>query len=107
MPLNEVQVKFVNEAIRPVVETLIKVESQLSSFVLDFDNQQNPIPTDGTVLDDGAGGAAPRADAPQVTGANATQFREFANNMATQINGAALADLIKLAVRPVSVIIRD
>lgn len=42
MPLNPVQVKFVNEAVRPMVERVIFFRSQLDAFVQDFDNQQTP-----------------------------------------------------------------
>jgi len=108
MPLNEVQVKFVNEAARPLIEELVRIKMTiLDPFVVDFDNQQDPLPTDATILDDGNGGEAPRTDAPKLTGANVTALRNFANNMANQISDVDLAAMVELAVRPVAQIIRN
>jgi len=106
MPLSTVQVKFVNEAARPTIEQLIAMRYTLDAFVLDFDNQQDPIPTDATVLDDDSSGTSPRTGAPELTGANVQSLRNFAANMRDQINGPALNALVALAVRPVSTIIR-
>jgi hypothetical protein len=107
MALDPVQVAFVNESVRPTIEKLIQFRYALDAFVLDFDNQQNPLPTDATVLDDNATGTAPRTDAPQIAGSEATQLRNFAANMRDQISSVALDSLVELAVRPVAVIIRD
>lgn len=107
MPLNPVQVKFVNEVVRPMTERIILFRSQLDAFVLDFDNQQTPLPTSATALDDNADGTAPRADAPQLTGAQCTQLRNFAIGMRDQISGTALNTLIQVAVRDIENILRQ
>lgn len=107
MALNQVQVKFVNEAVRPMIEKLILFRSQLDAFVLDFDNQQTALPTNATVLDDNADGSAPRADAPQIQGTHVSQLRTFCLNMRDQISGAALNTLVQLAVRDVDTILRS
>src|SRR5687768_392321 len=104
MALSEVQVKFVNEVVRPMIERVIlfrsqldafvldKIErvilfrSQLDAFVLDFDNQQTPVPTNATVMDDNSSGTAPRTDAPQLTGAQITSLRNFCAGMRDQIS---------------------
>jgi hypothetical protein len=106
MALNQTQVKFVNEAIRPMVEELILFKSKLDAFVLDFDNQQTPLPTNATVLDDNDAGTAPRIDAPQITGAQATSLRTFCFNMSAQITPASLAALVNVSARPVEHILR-
>ena len=107
MPLTQVQVKFVTEAVRPMVEKLILFRSQLDAFVLDFDNPQTPLPTNGTVLDDNATGDAPRPDAPQLTGAQVTALRNFAAGMRDQISGTSLNTLVTVAVRSVEQILRN
>lgn len=107
MALNPVQVKFINEAVRPTIEKLILFRSQLDAFVLDFDNQQTALPTNGTVLDDNQDGTAPRTDAPQLTGAQVSQLRTFCANMRDQISGTALNTLVALSVRPVETILRS
>lgn len=105
--LNEVQVKFVNETVRPMIEDLIAMRYRLEAFVLDFDNQQTPIVSDAQVLNDGAGGVTNRSDAPTLTGTNITQLRTFANNMLGQLSGASLNALIALAVRDVNTIVKS
>jgi hypothetical protein len=107
MPLNPVQVKYVNEVIRPMVENLIRFRSELDAFVLDFDNQQDPLPTDAVPLDDNADGSAPRTDAPEITGAQCTQLRNFALGMRDQITPATLNTLINVSVRPLEQILRS
>jgi hypothetical protein len=107
MALNQVQVKFVNEAIRPMIEKLIRFRSELDALVVDFDNQQTPLPTDGTVLTDNTDGSAPRADAPQITGAQATALRTFCAGMRDQINASAHNILVQLSVRSVEQILRN
>lgn len=103
--LNEVQVKFVNEAVRPFIEYLISVRYRLDTFVKDVDNQQSAIASNTEVLNDGDG-LNPRSDAPALTGQNIAQLRNFANNMLGQIDDVALAALIKLAVRDLNTIVK-
>lgn len=106
MALTPVQVTFVNDVVRPMVEKLILFRSQLDAFVLDFDNQQSPIPTNASVLDDNNTGTAPRTDAPNITGAQANSLRGFCANMRDQISGVALNTLISVAVRDIEAILR-
>ena len=107
MALNPVQVAFVNETCRPLIEKLIKARYELDAFVLDFDNQQTPLPTAATDLDDNSNGTAPRTDAPTLQGDQMTQLRNFAANMRDQISSVALDSLVALSVRPVAAIIRE
>lgn len=103
--LDPVQRAYINEVARPMIENLIRFRYQLDAFVLDTDNQQNPIPNISDVLNDNDSGTAPRSDAPQITGANITQLRNFAASMRDQISQTALTALVKLAVRDVQTII--
>jgi hypothetical protein len=106
MALTPVQVGFVTEAVRPTVEMLILFRSRLDAFILDFDNQQTPLPTNATVLDDNVSGTAPRTDAPQLTGAQVTALRTFCGNMKGQLSDANLATLVSVSVRSVETILR-
>lgn len=107
MPLNQVQVAFVRDVIRPMVEKLIRFRSELDAFVLDFDNQQTALPTNATVLEDNADGLTPRADAPNITGAQATSLRNFCLGMRDQITPANLNTLINVSARSVETILRS
>lgn len=104
MALNLVQVEFVGVA-RRMVERLIKTRYMLDAFVLDFDNQQTPLPTTPAALEDNPTGSAARVDAPNLTGAQVTQLRTFCANMRDQISGAALNTLVNVAVRDIQTII--
>jgi hypothetical protein len=106
MALTPVQVNFVNQAVRPTIEQLILFRSRLDAFILDFDNQQVPLPTNATVLDDNDTGTAPRADAPQLTGAQVSALRTFCFNMKGQLSDANLATLVSVSVRSVETILR-
>jgi hypothetical protein len=106
MALNPVQVKFVNEVVRPMVERLILFRSELDAFVLDFDNQQTALPTTAVALDDNAAGTAPRTDAPAITGAQATSLRTFCVSMRDQITPASLNTLVNVSARSVEQILR-
>jgi hypothetical protein len=107
MALNQNQVRFVNDVVRPMVEQLILLRSKLDAFVLDFDNQQTPLPTNSVVLDDNETGTAPRTDAPTITGAQCTQLRTFCVGMRDQITGTSLNTLTQLSVRSVEQILRN
>ena len=107
MALNPVQVKFVNETVRPMVENIIRFRSEMDAFVLDFDNQQNPLPTNAAALDDNSDGTAPRTDAPNLTGAQCTQLRNFCVGMRDQVSATALNTLINVAVRSLESILRE
>jgi len=104
MPLNQVQVAFVQEAVRPMIEQIILFRSRLDAFVLDFDNQQTPLPTTAAVLDDD--GAAPRSDAPTLTGTQVSALRGFCANMRDQVTAGQLNTLISTAVRSMEDILR-
>lgn len=107
MALNQVQVTFVNEVVRPHIERLIRLSSELDAFIADYANQQTPLPTDGTVLTDNADGTAARADAPQLTGAMVANLNTFSVNMRANISEAAYNALVAAAVRPVETILRN
>ncbi len=105
MPLNLTQVSFVRTS-RQMIERLIKMRFELDAYVLDFDHQQVPLPTDAVALDDNSTGTVPRDDAPELTGAKVQSMRNFAAGMRDQINDVALASLVELAVRDVDTIVR-
>ena len=109
MPLNQVQIDFVNEAARPHLETFIRAVHELDTFVADYDALQgtaDSIPEDATVLDDGDGGTAPRADAPTLTGADLKNLRDFSANASAVLTAPANAALIARMVRPLAVVLR-
>lgn len=106
MALNPVQVQFVRVA-RQVVERVILFRSQMDAFVLDYDNQQSPLPTTAAVLDDNDAGTAPRSDAPQLTGQQVQQLRNFCAGMRDQVTAANLNTLISVAVNDLESILRN
>jgi hypothetical protein len=103
--LTPVQVKFVNEAVRPTLERLIRADTALRNYVDDFDNQQTPILTNGNDLGDDAAGTAPRTDAPVLTGTLISQLRTFAN--ARLLSTAERNAIIALLVRDLDTVTRD
>lgn len=105
MALNLVQVQFVGVA-RQMVEKIIRFRSELDAFVLDYDNQQVPLPTTAAALEDNDSGVAPRADAPNLSGAQVQSLRGFCLGMRDQITPATLNTLISVAARPVEAILR-
>lgn len=107
MALNPQQVKFTNEVVRPMIEKLIRFRSELDAFVVDYANQQTPLPTTAVNLDDNESGTAPRADAPTILGSQVVSLNTFCTNMRDQISGTALNTLVQLSVRPVENILRD
>ena len=107
MPLNTVQQDFVNGAARPHMETLVRVLHELDSFVADYDALQSTgdaLPTDATVLDDA--GNAPRDDAPNLTGADLQNLRDFSANMSAIVGTVAKQTLIARMVRPLAAVLR-
>lgn len=107
MPLNPVQVRFVTDVCRPMIERIIYFRSQLDAFVLAFDNQQNPLPGTGVSLEDATGGTTPRVDVPTLTGAQTTALRNFCLTMRDQITPASLNTLINVSARDLESILRD
>ena len=105
--LNEVQRRYTNEVVRPMIESLIRFRYELDAFVLEADNQQYPIANVAEDLNDGDNGTIPRSDAPVLKANNITQLRNFASGMRDQINVASLNALVALAVRDVQNIVRS
>lgn len=106
MALNQVQVKLVNEVVRPWIEQVIRMTSQMDAFLLDMNNQQVPLPTTAVNLDDNADGTAPRADAPVLTGQMVENLRLFTTTMRGAVSAQALQQLVSASVRPVEQILR-
>ena len=104
--LNETQVAYVNETVRPMVERIVRIYSQLDAFVLESGNQQSPIANTADQLADSNGTLA-RTDAPALTGQNVAQLATFVGNMRDQINGVALDSLIALMVRDYETVVRS
>lgn len=102
MPLNPVQDKFVQEAARPHMETLIRILHELDTFIADYDALQgtsDALPEDATVLDDG------RVDAPALSGLNIKQLRDFSATMSADVSAVAKDVLISKMVRPLSMVL--
>ena len=107
MALNPVQVAFVREVVRPLVERIILHCNQLDAFIADYDNQQTPIPNSGsTPLDDNNDGTAPRIDAPQLTGDQIGALRTFVGNMRAAVSAGSYNALVSVSVRSVEAILR-
>jgi hypothetical protein len=107
MPLNQVQQDFVNQAARQHMETVVRSLHELDTFVADYDSLQagvDALPEDATVLDDA--GAAPRTDAPELTGANVKALRDFSANMSAIVGASAKQTLIGKMVRSLGVVLR-
>lgn len=107
MALAPQQVAFTNDVVRPMIEKLIRFRSELDAFVLDYANQQTPLPTNAVNLDDNSTGTAPRSDAPTLQGTHVANLNTFCTNMRDTISGAALNTLVQLSVRPVETILRN
>lgn len=108
MALNQVQVKFINEAARVHMESIVKALHTLDTFVADYDALQataDALPEDATVMDDNTTGTAPRADAPQLTGLNVKQLRDFSASMSAVVNAAAKQVLVGKMVRPLGTVL--
>lgn len=99
MPLNPIQVDNVGTC-RKFLELLIHADNEFETFVAWFDAIQlgdNAFTIDATVLDDATGGAAPRTDAPEITGQNLQALRDIANNMKTQLDAQRNTLIAKMA----------
>lgn len=107
MPLNTVQTSHINGAARPMLETLIKIAHDLDTFVADHDAIQassDALPTTSAVLDDA--GDAPRDDAPNLTGADLQNLRDFSANMSAVLTDPAKQILIGKMVRPLNTVLK-
>lgn len=103
MPLTQVQNSFVNEAVRPHMETIVRILHELDTFVADYDAMQaspDALIEDATVLDDG------RPDAPALTGANLKSLRDFSANMSAVVTPAAKEVLVGKMVRSLAVVLK-
>lgn len=109
MPLNPVQVDFINQAARQHMETVVRILHELDIFAADYDALQggvDALPEDGTVLDDAEGGAGPRADAPELTGLVLKQLRDFSASMSAVVTPTAKDTLISRMVRSLGVVLK-
>lgn len=107
MALNKVQQDFINNAARPHMEEMIRMVHVLDTYIADYDALQasgDALPTNATVLDDA--GAAPRDDAPQLTGEDLTNMRNFSNNMSLVVGAVAKETLIGKMVRNLNSVLR-
>ena len=107
MALNQVQQDFVNNAARPHLEVMIRIIHQLDTFIADYDAIQatgDALPTDTTILDDA--GAAPRDDAPNLTGTDLANMKTFSANMSAVVGATAKNVLIGKMVRELSSVLR-
>lgn len=107
MPLNQVQADFVNDAARPHMEEIVKALHVLDTFVADYDALQataDALPIDATVLDDAL--TVPRDDAPQLTGADLQNLRDFSANMSAVVGTVAKQTLIGKMVRTLNTVLK-
>ena len=105
--LDPVQVAFMNETVRPTLESLVRFKFQIDTFILDYDNQQNAIATTATDLGDGVDGTAPRVGAPVWTGTRLAQFRTLSGSMADALDGTTLDVMIELLVIALKNVVSD
>ena len=103
--LDPVQVAFINETVRPMLDALVKFKFRVDAFVLDYDNQQNAIATTADDLGDDPSGTAPRIGAPAWTGTRLGQFRRLGGDMADALDGVTLNVMIELMVRDLNNVI--
>lgn len=106
---NEVQRNFVNEAVYPQLERMIRIVHQLDAFVLDYNAIQasaDALPTDATVIntkDD----VTPRSDVANITGADIATLATICSNMSAQLGTAAKQALVGKMVRDLNTVIRN
>lgn len=90
------------------MEEIIRAKHVLDTFVADYDALQataDALATDTTVLNDDTD-TTPRADAPQLTGADLQNLRDFSANMSAVIGAAAEQVLIGKMVRPLATVLK-
>lgn len=107
MALNQVQQDFVNNAARPHMEVMIRILHELDTFISDYDALQasaDILPIDTTILDDA--GAAPRIDAPILTGADLANMKTFSANMSAVVGATAKQVLIGKMVRSLNTVLK-
>ncbi len=103
MPLNEVQNSHVQEAVRPHMETIIRVLHDLDTFVADHDALQgsaDALSETNAPLDDG------RTDAPVLTGAQVKTLRDLSASMSLVIDAPTKETLVSKMVRPLALVLR-
>lgn len=105
---NEVQRNFVNNAVYPQLERVIRIINQLEALVEDYDALQasaNALPVDATIvetLDD----VTSRTDVATITGAQIQTLRDVCEAMAAQLTAPQKQTLIGLMVRDLNTVIR-
>ena len=107
MALNQVQQDFINNAARPHMESMIRIVHELDTFIADYDALQataDALAVDAVVLDDA--GSAPRSDAPNLTGADIQNMRNFSQNMSLVIGNTAKTVLIGKMVRSLNTVLK-
>lgn len=108
MALNQVQVTFVNEAVRVHMERFVLALEVLDTFAADYaaiQGSADALPEDATVMDDNAAGTAPRADAPQLTGAQIKTLNDLSVSMSAVVTPSVKTTLISKMVRPLAVVL--
>ena len=108
MPLNQVQIEAVTDAVRPKIRSIVRFIHYADTFVQWYDAFQlgnNALPTDGTVLDDAGG--APRDDVPNLTGTDILNLRNFLENIVAQVPANALSTLIAKLDDPLETVIGE
>jgi len=89
------------------METFIRAVHDLDVFVADYDAVQSStdaLPEDATVLDDA--GAVPRADAPELTGAELKTLRDLSAGMSMVLTPTVKQTLISRMVRSLNAVLR-
>ena len=105
--LNQVQQDFINNAARPHMESMIRILHDLDTFIADYDALQasvDALATTTVVLDDA--GASPRTDAPNLTGTDSQNMRNFSANMSLVVGAPAKQALIGKMVRNLNTVLK-
>ncbi len=106
--MNQVQIDFINNTVRPQMETIIRDLHELDTFVADYDAIQagsDAIPEDATVMNDNRTGDAPRSDAPELTGAQIKVLRDLSASMSAIIDGPTKQTLVSRMVRALATVL--
>ena len=99
--LDQPQKDFVNQSVRKIIEDIVTIAQILDDYMDDHDNQQNPIPPTGGVLNDGTADN-PRSDAPQITAELLEQIRTAVGSVRASItdpirNGAIASSITSVS----------
>lgn len=105
---NQVQRDFINNAARPHMEEMIRMIHVLDTYVADYNALQGSVDAlgvDATILNDGDD-TTPRSDAPQLSGADLQNMRNFSENMSAVVGAIAKDQLISKMVRNLNSVLR-